>query len=118
MKNWIFPLGASLAVLCGCAHTYVMKLSNGVQITTPHKPKLKGSDYYYKDALGRENKIAQSRVVEIAPASMVAEEGFFWLDAPVKRVSAPDTPAPFAPVMEAEYVPSEERIARAVRSLL
>ncbi len=77
MKKWIFPLAASLVVLCGCAHTYVMKLSNGVQITTPHKPKLRGSDYYYKDALGRENKIAQSRVVEIAPASMVAEENKF-----------------------------------------
>ena len=50
-------------------------------------------------------------------ASMVAEEAFFWLDAPVKRVSAPDVPPPFAPVMEAFYVPSEERIAQAVKSL-
>ena len=32
-------------------------------------------------------------------AAIVAEEAFFWLDAPIKRVSAPDTPAPFAPVM-------------------
>jgi pyruvate dehydrogenase E1 component beta subunit len=50
-------------------------------------------------------------------AAMVAEEAFFWLDAPVKRVSAPDVPPPFAPVMEAFYVPSEERIAQAVKSL-
>jgi pyruvate/2-oxoglutarate/acetoin dehydrogenase E1 component len=49
--------------------------------------------------------------------ALVAEEAFFWLDAPVKRVSAPDTPAPFAPVMEQFYVPSAERVARAVRSL-
>ena len=49
--------------------------------------------------------------------AMVAEEAFFWLDAPVKRVSAPDTPAPFAPVMEQFYVPSAERVVRAVRSL-
>ena len=50
-------------------------------------------------------------------AALVAEEAFYWLDAPVKRVSAPDTPAPFAPVLEAEYVPSEERIVAAVTSL-
>ena len=49
--------------------------------------------------------------------AMVAEEAFFWLDAPVKRVSAPDTPVPFAPVMEQFYVPSAERVVRAVRSL-
>jgi pyruvate dehydrogenase E1 component beta subunit len=50
-------------------------------------------------------------------AAIVAEEAFFWLDAPIKRVSAPDTPAPFAPVMEQFYVPSEERVIQAVRSL-
>jgi pyruvate dehydrogenase E1 component beta subunit len=51
-------------------------------------------------------------------AAMVAEEAFFHLDAPIKRVSAPDTPPPFAPVMEAVYVPSEARIVAAVRSIL
>jgi pyruvate/2-oxoglutarate/acetoin dehydrogenase E1 component len=50
-------------------------------------------------------------------AAIVAEEAFFWLDAPIKRVSAPDTPAPFAPLMEQFYVPSEERVIEAVRSL-
>ncbi len=49
--------------------------------------------------------------------AMVAEEAFFWLDAPIKRVSAPDTPVPFAPVMEQFYVPSAERVVQAVRSL-
>ncbi len=50
-------------------------------------------------------------------AAIVAEDAFFWLDAPIKRVSAPDTPAPFAPVMEEFYVPSEERVIEAVKSL-
>ena len=50
-------------------------------------------------------------------AATVAEEAFFWLDAPIKRVSAPDTPAPFAPVMEQFYVPSAERVVEAVKSL-
>lgn len=50
-------------------------------------------------------------------AAMVAEEAFFYLDAPIKRVSAPDTPPPFAPPMEAFYVPSVERVVLAVKSL-
>jgi pyruvate/2-oxoglutarate/acetoin dehydrogenase E1 component len=51
-------------------------------------------------------------------AAVVAEEAFFWLDAPIKRVSAPDTPPPFAPVMEEFYVPSAARVVDAVKSLL
>jgi pyruvate dehydrogenase E1 component beta subunit len=51
-------------------------------------------------------------------AAIAAEEAFFYLDAPIKRVSAPDTPPPFAPVMEAFYVPSEERIIQAVKYTL
>jgi pyruvate/2-oxoglutarate/acetoin dehydrogenase E1 component len=50
-------------------------------------------------------------------AAIIAEEAFFWLDAPIKRVSAPDTPAPFAPIMEEFYVPSSERVVAAVKSL-
>jgi len=50
-------------------------------------------------------------------AAIVAEEAFYWLDAPVKRVSAPDVPPPFAPVMEQFYVPSAERVVAAVKAL-
>ncbi len=50
-------------------------------------------------------------------AAMVAEEAFFYLDAPIKRVAAPDTPPPFAPPMEAFYVPSTARVVSAVKSL-
>ena len=50
-------------------------------------------------------------------AAIVADEAFFWLDAPIRRVSAPDTPVPFAPVMEQFYVPSAERVVDAVKAL-
>lgn len=50
-------------------------------------------------------------------AAIVADEAFVWLDAPIKRVSAPDVPPPFAPVLERAYVPTEERIIDAVLSL-
>ena len=51
-------------------------------------------------------------------AATVTEKAFFWLDAPIKRVSAPDTPVPFAPVMEQFYVPSAKRVVEAVRSIM
>ena len=50
-------------------------------------------------------------------AALMADEAFWWLDAPIKRVAAPDVPPPFAPVLEREYVPSEQRIVDAVCSL-
>lgn len=50
-------------------------------------------------------------------AAIVAEEAFDYLDAPIKRVSAPDVPPPFAPILEREYVPDEGKIIRAVKAL-
>ena len=50
-------------------------------------------------------------------AAIVADEAFDWLDAPIKRVSAPDVPPPFAPRLEQAYVPDEGRIVAAVESL-
>lgn len=50
-------------------------------------------------------------------AAIVAEEGFDYLDAPIKRVTSPDTPIPFSPVLEQTFIPSEEKIIKAVESL-
>jgi len=51
-------------------------------------------------------------------AARVAENAFEWLDAPVKAINAPETPVPFAAVLEALYVPSAERVLGAVREML
>jgi len=51
-------------------------------------------------------------------AARMADKAFFWLDAPVKRVAAPHVPPPFAPVLERNYVPNEEKIIQAVLSIL
>jgi pyruvate dehydrogenase E1 component beta subunit len=51
-------------------------------------------------------------------AAMVAEEGFDYLDAPIKVVAAPDTPVPFSPVLEKYWIPDEAKLIEAVRSLL
>jgi len=50
-------------------------------------------------------------------SAMVAEHGFDLLDAPIKRVTAPDTPVPFSPSLEQAYLPSVEKIVAAVKSL-
>ena len=48
----------------------------------------------------------------------MADECFAWLDAPIKRVAAPDVPPPFAPILEKTYVPSEQRVVDAVLSII
>ncbi|MDD3364192.1 MAG: alpha-ketoacid dehydrogenase subunit beta [Syntrophomonas sp.] len=50
-------------------------------------------------------------------AAIVAEEGLDLLNAPIIRVAAPNTPIPFSPVLEQEYIPSVEKIVAAVKSL-
>jgi len=50
-------------------------------------------------------------------AAILAEEAFDYLDAPIIRVAAPDISIPFSPPMEDFYIPSEERIIKAVKSL-
>jgi pyruvate/2-oxoglutarate/acetoin dehydrogenase E1 component len=50
-------------------------------------------------------------------AAVVAEEGFDLLDAPIKRVTAPDTPVPFSPVLEKAFLPGEGKIIQAVKEM-
>ena len=45
-------------------------------------------------------------------------KAFDTLDAPVKRVTSPHTPVPATPCLEAEYVPSVERVMAAVEETL
>jgi pyruvate/2-oxoglutarate/acetoin dehydrogenase E1 component len=51
-------------------------------------------------------------------AALVADKGFDFLDAPIKMVTAPHTPVPFSPPLEAVYVPSPERIAETIRLIV
>ena len=51
-------------------------------------------------------------------AATLAEEMIEYLTAPVRRVAAPNTPAPFAPPMEKFYVPSVERISQGIREVM
>jgi len=51
-------------------------------------------------------------------AALAAEKAFDYLDAPIIRVAAPFTPVPFSPVLEKEFIPSEEKVIQAVRTVV
>ena len=74
MKKLLLPLLIGAIALTGCDRHYVVKFTNGREITTSSKPKLKGNSYHYTDPSGREMIIPQGRVKEIQPASMAREE--------------------------------------------
>jgi pyruvate/2-oxoglutarate/acetoin dehydrogenase E1 component len=50
-------------------------------------------------------------------ASIVADEGFELLDAPIRRVAAECVPLPFADALEDEVIPTVEKVVEAVRRL-
>ncbi len=51
-------------------------------------------------------------------ASIVADEGFELLDAPIRRVAAACVPLPFADALEDEVIPTTPKVVAALRDLL
>jgi 2-oxoisovalerate dehydrogenase E1 component len=49
--------------------------------------------------------------------ALAANEGFWTLDAPIRRVGAPFLPAPYAPNLERLWLPDAERIAVCLRQV-
>jgi 2-oxoisovalerate dehydrogenase E1 component beta subunit len=47
----------------------------------------------------------------------IAEEAFEHLDAPVKRITAPDTPVPFSPPLEKAFIPQVEDVLAGIKDL-
>jgi pyruvate dehydrogenase E1 component beta subunit len=56
--------------------------------------------------------------VAVVIAGEVAEHGFEYLRAPVKMVTALDTPVPYSEPLENFILPNEEKIVQAVKLLL
>jgi 2-oxoisovalerate dehydrogenase E1 component beta subunit len=50
-------------------------------------------------------------------AATIAEEAFEDLDAPVKRMAAPDTPVPFSPPLEKAFIPQVADVVTGLREL-
>ncbi len=76
------------------------------------------------DSVGRTSRLL---IVEENPyqggwggtvASIVADEGFELLDAPIRRVAAASVPLPFADALEQQVIPTVDSAAAAIRALL
>ncbi|HKY61130.1 MAG TPA: alpha-ketoacid dehydrogenase subunit beta [Gemmatimonadota bacterium] len=51
-------------------------------------------------------------------AATIAEKAFEYLEAPIVRVTAPDTPVPYSPPLEEAYLPGKDDVLQAARRLL
>jgi 2-oxoisovalerate dehydrogenase E1 component beta subunit len=49
--------------------------------------------------------------------ALINEHAFEQLDAPVKRVASIDTPVPYAPTLEEQFLPSTQKVVDALRKL-
>ena len=50
-------------------------------------------------------------------AATIAEEAFEYLDGPIRRITAPDTPVPFSPPLEEFFLPGAADVIRVAREL-
>jgi 2-oxoisovalerate dehydrogenase E1 component beta subunit len=50
-------------------------------------------------------------------AATITEESFENLDAPVRRITAPDSPVPFSPPLEKAYIPQVDDVVAGLRDL-
>lgn len=51
-------------------------------------------------------------------AAMIAEDAFEYLDAPIMRVASLDAPVPYAPPLEAAFLPNAGRVVEAAKRLI
>ena len=51
-------------------------------------------------------------------AATVSEKAFSSLKAPIMRVTAPDSPSPFSPVLETAYLPNAGKVVDAVKKII
>jgi 2-oxoisovalerate dehydrogenase E1 component beta subunit len=51
-------------------------------------------------------------------AAIIAEEAFEYLDAPIMRIASVDAPVPYAPQLEAAFLPSVEQVVAGAKKLV
>jgi 2-oxoisovalerate dehydrogenase E1 component len=83
--------------------------------------------YDEETVLASVKKTARSLVVHEAPltlgfgaevAARLADAAFPYLDAPIRRVTYPDRPVPYARVLEQQLLPTKAKVLAAARELL
>ncbi len=51
-------------------------------------------------------------------SAFITEHAFEYLDAPIRRLGAHDTPVPYAPTLEEEFLPSKKKVTAVLKELL
>jgi 2-oxoisovalerate dehydrogenase E1 component beta subunit len=51
-------------------------------------------------------------------AARLADEAFTYLEAPIKRITSPDAPVPFAPTLEEAFLPKAADVVKTARELM
>jgi 2-oxoisovalerate dehydrogenase E1 component len=83
--------------------------------------------YDEETVLASVKKTGRALIVHEAPltlgfgseiAARLADVAFPWLDAPIRRVTYPDRPVPYARVLENALLPTKEKVLAEARSLL
>jgi pyruvate/2-oxoglutarate/acetoin dehydrogenase E1 component len=64
------------------------------------------------------HEATRSCAVGAEVASLISENAFEWLDAPIRRLTAPDVPIPFSPPLEQAVLPQLDDMKEACRELL
>ena len=65
----------------------------------------------------------EARVFELGEqiallSARISADHFFFLDAPVQRVAAPDTPIPYSPPLEHDFLPKAATVVAAIHALI
>jgi 2-oxoisovalerate dehydrogenase E1 component beta subunit len=50
-------------------------------------------------------------------AAIISEEAFEYLDGPIRRITAPNTPVPYSPPLEEFFLPKVSDVVRVAREL-
>ena len=92
---------------------YIDAERTGYSIDQIHSTMTAGELISYLEQFDEDTPVC-SRARDIA--ARAADVTFDYLDAPIKTVTAPDTPVPFSAVLEAIYSPQAEDIVHAAVS--
>jgi pyruvate dehydrogenase E1 component beta subunit len=51
-------------------------------------------------------------------AALISDKCFYYLDAPIKMVTAPHTPVPFSPTLEKRFIPDAKKLITTIKEIL
>jgi hypothetical protein len=72
--RFVLTLLIGLALMPGCAHRYLLKLTNGDQMISISKPTARDGNYHYRDQDGVECVIPRNRVASIETGAVESKE--------------------------------------------